>query len=461
MKRTLPVLLAVLAIAVLLSMMHFLQNAPRAAAPNSAVSTDITMPLHVLVDKEDAPAMEVVLSHRGETVTYVQDAQVYKAKGYDDRLSFDQTSLRNLFSACSRLLSRKIIDAQPEDLSTYGMEDPVCMVRITYADGEKHVIRIGNRSPLEDGYFGTLDDDPAIHLLTTYDVDLFLKTLKDYRSFSLLHPLGSEAEAYSLTVRELCMDRGEGGKISLYRAPDSVNGDIYNIQILEPVEVNGSEYDFLQKVVKPLFSLSHARVELVEDLPNELSRYGLDSPRTLYVRDDAGATRLMIGDEENGRTYLMREGVPAVLSVETSALNFLNLDYAQIMDRLVWLYNIDQVQNLTVEHAGVTDVLEIRNEGKDFLFNGVFVADDVGRALYRNAISLEFDGRTNASMDRHIPECRLIITLNDGRREELTLYRLNERHLEVARNGSSTGFYTSQKGLQEIINVLEALRKQG
>ena len=82
MKRTLPVLLAVLAIAVLLSMMHFLQNAPRAAAPDSAVSTDITMPLHVLVDKEDAPAMEVVLSHRGETVTYVQDAQVYKAKGY-------------------------------------------------------------------------------------------------------------------------------------------------------------------------------------------------------------------------------------------------------------------------------------------------------------------------------------------------------------------------------------------
>ena len=107
----------------------------------------------------------------------------------------------------------------------------------------------------------------------------------------------------------------------------------------------------------------------MEDNPDDLARYVLDTPQTLLVRDDGGQTRLLIGGEEDGRTYVMRDGIPAVLSVKTRALAFMELDYAQVMDRLVWLYSIDQAQSLTVERQGRTDVLEVRG-GTGFWFNG-------------------------------------------------------------------------------------------
>lgn len=456
MKRALPIVLAGLAIAALLGALHLLQSVPEPEKTQRTDTAAVGAPLQVLVDQQDAPAIEVVLSRDGETTAYVHDGQAYRAKDYDRRLEFDQILLRNLFDACTRLVSRKVIEEQPDDVSVYGLETPGCMVSVTYADGKRHTIRIGSRSPLEDGYFGTLDEEPAVQMFTNYDVDLFKRLLADYRAYSLFHELGDEAEAYALTVREMVIDRGEQGRLSVYRAPDSPNGDVSNIRILEPVEVDGSEYDFMQKLVVPLLSLSNAGLELVEDLPDDLGRYGLNTPRTLLLRDDGGETRLLIGDVQDGRTYLMREGVPAVLSVKTSALGFLNLDYAQIMDRLVWLYNISQVRSLTIEHAGRTDVLEIQ-DGKHFSFNGASAEEQAGRALYRSVISLEYDGRAEGSAVHSAPECRMVIELNDGRADELTLYALNERHLELIRGEESTGFYVNKSGLQNILNALEAL----
>lgn len=55
------------------------------------------------------------------------------------------------------------------------------------------------------------------------------------------------------------------------------------------------------------------------------------------------------------------------------------------------------------------------------------------------------------------PECVLTITMLDGTRNCLALYALNERHLEVARDGVTTGFYLNKSGLSDIIRALENL----
>ena len=152
----------------------------------------------------------------------------------------------------------------------------------------------------------------------------------------------------------------------------------------------------------------------------------------------------------------MREGIPAVLSVKSSALSFLALDYAQVMDRLVWLYSIEEVHRLTVSYGGRTDVLEVRG-GTGFWFNGERVDDETGRALYRNAISLTYDDRAPQTAADGTPVCELTFTLLDGRETSLALFALNERHLEVVRDGESTGFYVNKSGLSNIVSALEAL----
>lgn len=456
MKRILPILLLIAAIAILSGTIFYLTKEPASENEQIDVLAATPSPLAVLIDQSEHPAVEVELNNNGQPITYIYDSQskLYKAKDYDSRLSFDQTLLGNLFGACTRLVSRKVVDAALTDLSIYGLDSPSCTVSILYADGQRHALQIGAHSPLNDGYYGLMDDEPAVQLLLSYDTELFQKSLKDYRSFTLFHSLGEDAEAYSLTVRKLLIDRGEAGKLVVFRAPDSANGEVHDVQILEPVVVNGSEYDFSQKIIQPLLSLSNAKLELVEDLPENPAQYGLDKPCVLYVRDDGGETRLLIGNNDGDRTYIMRDNVPAVLSVKTSALRFLTLDYAQIMDRLVWLYNVDQVQSLTIERGESLYVLKVEDNGKRFLLNGASVETEAGRAIYRAAISLQYTDRAEREETNHEAECTLTLLMKNGQSTCLSLYALNERHLGVERDGEWSGFYISKSGLQELDGAL-------
>lgn len=460
MKRALPLLLALVVVVALLGTMYALKTAPAPEAPAPTATPAPVVTLQVLVDQEASPAVEVTLETGGEATTYVYDAQqqLYKAKGYDDRLPFDQVALGNLFGSCSRLVSRKVVDEQPQDLSTYGLDNPTAIITAKYGDGASHVIRLGAASPLEDGYFGQLDDSPSVQLLLGYDADLFTQKLFDFRTYSLFHPLGDDAEEYALTVRELAFDLGGEGELAFHRGPDGAGDVPPTIEITRPVEVLGDEYAFYQKVITPLFSLKNARLQLVEDLPQDLARYGLDVPNTLWLKDDGGSTRLLIGSEnEEGRTYLMREDVPAVLSVKSSALSFLKLDYSVVMDRLVWLFNIAEANTLTVELNGNRQVLEIVDKGAAFRLNGADIAADLGRALYRSAISLQYDDRTEESALDTPPVCTLTFAMHNGDTHTLSLHALNERHLEVVRDGESTGFYVNKSALEQISAALDAL----
>lgn len=452
MKKWLPLGAALLAIVILLIGIALLQQNP---VP-STVPQATPLPVLTLLDKADAAPIQVTLSSEGETTAYVYNPRTgqYAARAYDERLAFDQAALSRLFASLTRLVSRKKIEEAPQNLELYGLDAPVCTVEALYQDGSRHRLQIGSRSPLEDGYFGMLDEDPAVYLLLTYDVESFLKRLYDYRSYSLFHTLGEDAEYYALTVRELLIDLGDAQRLHLFRPADGANGEVHSIQIDEPVAVAGDEYAFYQKVISPLFSLNSAKLVLVEDSPADLARYGLDAPSTLLLRDDGGETRLLIGSEREGRTYLMREGVPAVLSVKTGALAFLGLDYSQIMDRLVWLYAINQVHSLTITRAGRTDVLEVQG-GKSFLLNGAAVDEEKGRAIYRSAISLMYEDRAAETAAYGQPECTLTLTMLDGTQTSLSLYALNERQLEVARDGATTGFYINKSGLRAIVEALE------
>ncbi|MCI6041026.1 MAG: DUF4340 domain-containing protein [Clostridiales bacterium] len=458
MKRWLPVAGALVAVLALLGVMYVLRQEP-AELPEATLQADPTpLPMYVLLDNAEEQPEQITITCDGKTSAYAfnQLAGTYGAIDYDERLAFNQEELQRLFESCTRLVSRKIIDEKPADLAVYGLDDPISTVTVQYADGNRHEIRVGARSPLEDGYFGMLDADPTVYLLMTYDAESFIKQLPDFRTFSLFHDLGNDAENYALSVQELVID-AEEQKIRFYRPAAGANGEVYGIEILEPVEVAGDEYAFYQKVVNPIFSLRNARLQLVEDLPDDLARYGLETPQaTLLLKDDMGKTRLLIGTEEEGRTYLMREGIPAVLSVKSSALSFLTMDYTQVMDRLVWIYNIDQVDSLTVTYGGRTDTLEVRG-GTGFWFNGTPVDEETGRELYRCVISLTYDDRASETAIEETPACEMTFSLLDGSKTSLALYALNERHFEVVRDGQSTGFYINKSYLTNIAKALEAL----
>lgn len=453
MKKALPFIAAIVLAGVLLGAMYLLeQKPPEPAVQEEETAGAVPMVLTAVIEETHPPTC-VSIAYNDQAATFIRQEDRYGVEGYDPRLTFDQDALANLFSSCTRLTSRKTVDVNPLDLATYGLDQPACTVTAQYADGAEHRIVIGARSPLDDGYYGRIDDQPAVQLLLSYDVDLFMKTLYDYRTCFLFHDLGNDAESYALTVEELFIEKASGERLRFQRQPAEADGRVYTIQIKEPATIGGDENAFYQKLIGPIFSLKNARLTLVEDSPSDLNRYGLDRPGIISLKDAGGETKLLVGRTENDRTYLMREDVPAVLSVKASALSFMNVDHAEVMDRLVWLFNIGDVSSVQILQQGASSVLTIHS-GASFLLDGREIEAEAGRALYRSVISLLYEGRVEEAAQAEA-ECTLICTLEDGSVNTLALRRLNERHLEVVKDGVSTGFYCHQSALEEILAALE------
>ena len=163
MNRWLPSAGALAVVLVLLGAMYLLRQEPARTPEATQQAEPPPLPMHVLLDAGDTQPELISIDCGGETAEYAFDQEqgAYAAVGDDRRLAFDQDALGRLFDSCSRLVSRKIIDEKPEDLSVYGLYEPMSTVSIAYPDGESSEILVGPRSQLADGYFGKLAGDPA------------------------------------------------------------------------------------------------------------------------------------------------------------------------------------------------------------------------------------------------------------------------------------------------------------
>ena len=320
---------------------------------------------------------------------------------------------------------------------------------------------MGDRSPLEDGYYGRVSGSRDVLLLSTYDVESFERGLYDFREKRLLHEIGGDAEEYALTVRQLRLERHKAGTLALQRRElkkTDVSGldPVSPIELTEPVSCEGDEYAFVTRLVQKLFQLHSASPTLVEDSPKDLSPYGLDRPERLYLRDESGESALLIGKREGDSVYIMQEGIPCVFLVGAGMLDFFYIDYTEIMSRIFWIHNIEQVKELAVTLQGEQHILQTEHAASRFTLDGQEVAEEPARKLFLSAISLMIAGTVEEEPEG-APAARLAVTYQDGSSYTLDLFPLNERHYSVHIDGRATGFYCNKKDVEALKSALNAL----
>lgn len=420
-------------------------------APESSSYSDLS--LQPLISRDTLPLqVDITLDATTTSYRYEPQLQELRAVHYEASLPFDQNKLEQLFTSMSNLSSRSTVEAAPTDLSVYGLDKPAAVVKALYGKDQSHTVRIGNSSPLGDGFYGMLDGRPEVYLLLSYDVDSFLSTPYDFRVPVLLPELGAEESEYAAELMELVLQRKEGETLALMRQESGF------LWITEPVSVESDQYLFTEQVVKGLFALMRTTPVIEEDTPQNLSRFGLDSPDTLYLRDGHQQFKLLIGHSFNGRTYLMREGIPSVLSVNSSLLSFFTIGYEQIMNRLYWIHNINDVKLLRVEVEGRTHTLDTSQSAAGLLLmDGQAVPEEAGRRLFSAAISTRIEQQLTPEQQLTDSSCRLSAVYKDGTEHTLAFFPLNERYVALSRNGAPQKFYCSSKDLQKIIEALEEL----
>jgi hypothetical protein len=90
-------------------------------------------------------------------------------------------------SALSQMDTVRVVDEQPSDVATYGLNPPRVSVQFTSADGKPSgKLLIGERSPTGAGMYAKREDQARVFLIAEYQGSSFDKTTFDLRDKTVL-----------------------------------------------------------------------------------------------------------------------------------------------------------------------------------------------------------------------------------------------------------------------------------
>lgn len=111
-------------------------------------------------DKDDIASLEVENAEGGFTILR-QAEGVYTIEALEgfDQLTSSYSTLVGNFASVSAM---RMVEEAPGDLSKYGLSSPKTQVTVTYKDGTKNVLHIGDNLPTGNGRYAMLNDDAPV-----------------------------------------------------------------------------------------------------------------------------------------------------------------------------------------------------------------------------------------------------------------------------------------------------------
>lgn len=202
----------------------------------------------------------------------------------------DSYIINTLLSRFSSPESNGLVEENPKDLSTYGLNSPIKSILITNDDGSSNTLSLGNTAPLGKGYYVLDNNAKKVYTMNASIWDEISLDVHSLRNKTLL----SFNEEYIEKI-EIKNDNTSFSMTS--KEEDSLTRWYSGDKPLDEVKVNTLIASLNGKIIKE-FTVDHADNMALE-------KYGLKEPRaaiTLYLSDkDDSTLTLYIGnvvDEE-------------------------------------------------------------------------------------------------------------------------------------------------------------------
>ncbi|HPZ09787.1 MAG TPA: DUF4340 domain-containing protein, partial [Candidatus Eremiobacteraeota bacterium] len=171
-----------------------------------------------------------------------------------------------------------------ENLSSYGLDNPYCVVTITFEDGTNRVLSIGKKTFNDNSYYARLGEENQIFTIGSYIVDgHFVRSLIDLRDKTVLACSSSD-------VREFEFKTGER---TVKCQKDSKN----RWSILSPFNYRADSVQ-IDTWINTLNSARAKEFIKEESTSTDLAIYGLDKPFmdvTVLSGKDKAKKTLFIG----------------------------------------------------------------------------------------------------------------------------------------------------------------------
>jgi hypothetical protein len=461
-RRLLTLIIVLLVLAGLVSA-YLMVSRPR---PVKAASTP---PQLLTADKEKLN--KIVLSDRAEgTLTLVKKGKTWTVDS-PQQYALDESNIDELTLTFTALSAERVIDENPTNLAQYGLAPPRAQGEAVYSDGTTKALLLGDKTPTGSTYYLQVKGDPRVYTIWQNHGDHLHWTLANLRDRKISPALNYDEITY------FRLSRADGTVVELKQKTD---------QEAKTFQLGFSRYLMTQPYSYPRgvdgekedqFIKGPQQVQIssfVNDAPRDLSQYGLARPRAeVVVRDKSNTLDLLIGSEDGkDKTYFMIHGAPNVYATDTSALSFLKTTAWDLVDKFVFIPNIDDVDRIEISNGGVTHALAItrvtkkaEKKGEQDTVQATYAVDkrtvEEGsfKAFYQEVVGLQVEGEAKKIVPA-TPDVTIRFFLNKGLSRVVTIvYASYDRDFDAVFFGGKSEFALTRQQLTTMLSKLDALAK--
>lgn len=380
----------------------------------------------------------------------------------------DLTALYGLLSGFINLTAEEIVDPDPQDLAQYGLAKPAVTAVAELNDRTTRTYYLGDKIPTGAGFYFKAGDDPRVFLISNADGSRFSYSLAELRDLSLPAINPQELTYFKLS---------RPGRATIEIVPnDQLSGAAAQYQLSawkmiqpyrEPKQVNSDRFKPILESLAGLDSFNGA----VDDNPSDLGKYGLQPARAeLTVKDRVSQLQLLIGKErDENSVYCKTDDAKTVFTISKDRLASLDAKPLDLIDKFVYIVNIDNVDRITVAAAGRTHTITIGRRPKSgssseaetetvFRVDGKTVPDKAFRKYYQSLIGLMIEAENDRTSASGAFDLQTVFYLNKGAKREVRIdYIPYNQDFDAVVSDGKTEFLISREQVRGMLKQLDDL----
>ncbi len=352
------------------------------------------------------------------------------------------------FSNLCTITATKRIDGATE-LEDYGIGDGISYVTYKFKDGTEKTLIIGDNAHFESEYYVYEKSSNAV-----YTVSENVYSILTMNPRNLLDMLICSIDAQSISEIEI-----SGPKGTVLKTRMDKNKNYYKENVSIPTFVIEEPYNDLKASLDKILALTEKfgtlyANEIVEENPDTLNKYGLNSPFILNVKDNNKTHTLKLGaKDESGLVYMMYNDENVVYLAECLFYDDItNAKAIDFTDRFIHLCDISEVSELEIKYNKAITLLSINSNDNKYKKNGKFIAEKKLKNIYESVIAISF---SDFADNREAGELMMELTFTiNGIEKTYKYYEYDERYA-VVKMDSGYKVLTLKKNIENVINNLK------
>ncbi len=304
--------------------------------------------------KNEKGTYEIERTQKGLSVKGLEGKELYNAY------------ISVLVERASSLVSQQVIEENASDLSKYGLKNPKTKIEVTFKNGDKKTLLLGDDIPLSqyEAVYFCFEGEKTVHAVSKSPLTVFMGISKE----NLLSPIVTkvperDSEGKLPIVREMIIERSDF-PYTITMAYDEEEAFV----LTSPVDLKLTE---TIKYILPngLYGISAISAVRYPVSETDLETAGLKEPfATITMNSDAGKEKIFVGNKavsSNGTEsyFVMVEGKDDIIySVSADVLPWIKIDVGDIAVSYVYKAVADTTTDITIKTRNVNET--IKKSGK-------------------------------------------------------------------------------------------------